>query len=78
MNMNRIISMFTRLVMRRAMNWGLNKGISQVSRKGTRARPEDDHLTDDGTAPRTPAGAKKKQSRDIAKRARTASRMTRR
>lgn len=77
MNLNRIISMFTRLVMRRAMNWGINKGISQVSRKGTRARPGDDHLSDDG-APRTPASAKKKQARDIAKRARTANRMSRR
>lgn len=79
MNLNMVINMFTRLVMRRAMNWGINKGMSQVSRRGTRARPDDGQLTDDGTAPHTPpAAAKKKQARDISKRARIASRMTRR
>lgn len=34
MNANMLINMFTRLVTRRLMNWGINKGIGSVSKSG--------------------------------------------
>lgn len=36
MNANMLINMFTRLVTRRLMNWGINKGIGSVSKSGKR------------------------------------------
>lgn len=69
MNMNQMINMFTRLLMRRAMNWGITKGIATMSRKpGPDAEPQ-------------PDGADRKQRKqagDMAKRVRMANRMTRR
>lgn len=35
MNANQLISMFTRLVARRAMTWGINKGLGTLSRGKT-------------------------------------------
>ncbi|WP_304617663.1 hypothetical protein [Paracoccus sp. (in: a-proteobacteria)] len=68
MNMNQIINMFTRLVMRRAMNWGINKGMDQLSRRGqTGEQPEGQ-----------PRPRQDKQTRDMAKKMRTLGRMTRR
>ncbi|RNF35534.1 hypothetical protein [Paracoccus methylarcula] len=34
MNANQLINMFLRLVTRRLMNWGVNKGIGAVSKSG--------------------------------------------
>ena len=67
MNMNMLINMFTKLIARRAMNWGINKGINTLARK------------DD---PSAAAGGKRQrpnqQTKDIAKRMKTLGRMTRR
>ncbi|MBW7055487.1 hypothetical protein KY389_02105 [Paracoccus bogoriensis] len=69
MNMNQIINMFTRLVMRRAMNWGINKGMDQLSRRGqTGGQPDDGQ----------PRPRQDKQTRDMARKMRTLGRMTRR
>ena len=66
MNMNQLFNMFTRLVARRAMNWGINKGISTLSRgKGQ-------------TPDAGPRGAQSKQTRDLARKMRTLGRLTRR
>lgn len=75
MNMNMLFNMFTRLVMRRAMNWGINKGVSTMSRgKGkppVAGRP--------GSGPgATPGRGQPNQSADLAKKMRTLSRLTRR
>ncbi|MDO5646976.1 hypothetical protein [Paracoccus sp. (in: a-proteobacteria)] len=63
MNMNQIINMFTRLVMRRAMNWGITKGLQTMSRGKS-------------DQPQTPA--QKKQTREMAQRMRNLNRMNRR
>ncbi|RMC32886.1 hypothetical protein [Paracoccus alkanivorans] len=34
MNANQLINMFARLVTRRLMNWGINKGIRAASKSG--------------------------------------------
>ena len=34
MNMNMLINMFTKIVARRAMNWGITKGMGALSRRG--------------------------------------------
>ncbi|MBU2956458.1 hypothetical protein Q4511_12475 [Paracoccus sp. 1_MG-2023] len=34
MNVNQLVNMFTKIVARRAMNWGINKGMKGLSRKG--------------------------------------------
>lgn len=66
MNMNMLINMFTKLIARRAMNWGINKGVDTLSRKGDAQN----------------AGGKRQrpnqQTKDIAKRMKTLGRMTRR
>jgi hypothetical protein len=93
MNMNQVINMFTRLVMRRAMNWGINKGIGQMTRKTPpqqggvpQDRVQQDGVQQDGAegqqAGARPRGGQQnkpnKQAQDLAKRMRTLSRMTRR
>ncbi|TJZ84978.1 hypothetical protein [Paracoccus hibiscisoli] len=70
MNMNQLFNMFTRLVARRAMNWGINKGMSTLSRNKGQA-PD--------AGPRTPQDkAQSKQTQDMARKMRTLGRMTRR
>lgn len=62
MNMNQLVNMFTKLVARRAMNWGINKGMKTLSRKGgQQAGPQQDV-----------------QAGDLKKRMRNVNRMTRR
>jgi len=40
MNMNQLINMFTRMVTKRLMNWGINKGMDTMSGgKTNRSRP---------------------------------------
>ncbi|MFN3526678.1 MAG: hypothetical protein ACK4YU_11345 [Paracoccus sp. (in: a-proteobacteria)] len=90
MNMNQIINMFTRLVMRRAMNWGINKGIGQMTRKSPpqkdgvqQDRIQKDGVQQDGAegqqaGARPRGGQQNKQTQDLAKRMRTLGRMTRR
>lgn len=34
MNLNHLVNMFMRIVTRRAMNWGINKGIGKMSKSG--------------------------------------------
>jgi len=67
MNMNALINMFTRMIARKAMNWGINKGINSMSRK-------DD--PSNGAPTNKPQSSKQKQ--EIAKRMRNLNRMTRR
>lgn len=83
MNMNQITTMFTRLVMRRIMNWGINKGLNGMS-KARKSGPA-------GQPPQTGSDGKpvqaqdrqgdaqqRKQARDMARKMRTLSRMMRR
>jgi len=63
MNMNQLFNMFTRLVARRAMNWGINKGISTLSR---------------GKGQPTPRAGQTQQTRDMARKMRMLQRLTRR
>lgn len=77
-NLNTVINMFIRLVMRRTMNAGINKGIEMAGRRGKSPT--------NGTAGAKTAGAKlspeeraqARTSRDAAKRARQAAAITRR
>jgi len=67
MNFDQIFNMFSRLVLRRAMNWGITKGIDTVAGKGKPAADmtsQERHLAHRG--------------RDAAKMARKAARITRR
>lgn len=74
MNMNMLINMFTRLVARRAMNWGINKGMDTLSRKNQPPTGAPDQ-----TPPTGPKGQRQdKQTRDLARKMRNLSRMTRR
>lgn len=66
MNMNMLVNMFTKLVARRAMNWGINKGINSMGRKGD---PAD-------AAGRTQRP--NQQTKNLAKRMKMLNRMTRR
>ncbi|WP_265499217.1 hypothetical protein [Paracoccus beibuensis] len=60
MNMNQLFNMFTRLVARRAMNWGINKGINTLSgKKHGRGHHQN------------------RQARDLARKMRVLSRLTR-
>ena len=61
MNMNQLFNMFTRIVARRAMNWGINKGMGTLSGKKTGS-----------------GRGQGKQTRDLARKMRTLSRLTRR
>ncbi|WP_254367884.1 hypothetical protein [Paracoccus sp. Z118] len=68
--MNGIFGMLARMVTRRAMNWGVNKGIDRMSRSGKGGVPNGQ-----------PSAAAKKQAKDMrqaVKRARQAARITRR
>ena len=70
MNLNQIFGMFARMVTRRAMNWGMNKGIDYASKR-----------TGGKTAAGKPTPASKKQAKNMrqtAKRARQAAQITRR
>lgn len=65
MNMNQLANMFTRMVAQRAMKWGINKGMSKLSR-------------DKAGTPPPVAGQKTARNNDLAKRMRTLARLTRR
>ncbi|TNH38562.1 MULTISPECIES: hypothetical protein [Paracoccus] len=72
MNANQLISMFTRLVARRAMTWGINKGLGTLSRGKTGS----------GKTGFGKSGLGKRRSdaqmQDLARKMRTLSRLTRR
>ncbi|MBM3604014.1 MAG: hypothetical protein FJX25_04480 [Alphaproteobacteria bacterium] len=65
MNMNQLFNMFARLVMRRAMNWGINKGMKGMGGRNSGASM--------GQVP-----GSGKQNQDLAKRMRSLGRMMRR
>lgn len=77
MNANQLISMFTRLVARRAMTWGINKGLGTLSRGKTGSGK-----TGLGKAGFGKPGLGKRRSdaqmQDLARKMRTLSRLTRR
>mgnify|MGYP000869527906 FL=1 len=77
MNANQLISMFTRLVARRAMTWGINKGLGTLSRGKTGSGK-----TGFGKAGFGKSGSGKRRSdaqmQDLARKMRTLSRLTRR
>ncbi|KIX18265.1 hypothetical protein [Paracoccus sp. 228] len=77
MNANQLISMFTRLVARRAMTWGINRGLGTLSRGKTGSGK-----TGFGKAGFGKAGLGKRRSdaqmQDLARKMRTLSRLTRR
>jgi len=77
MNTNQLISMFTRLVARRAMTWGINKGLGTLSRGKTGSGQ-----TGFGKAGFGKTGLGKRRSdaqmQDLARKMRTLSRLTRR
>ncbi|WP_304614749.1 hypothetical protein [Paracoccus sp. (in: a-proteobacteria)] len=77
MNANQLISMFTRLVARRAMTWGINKGLGTLSRGKTGSGK-----TGFGNAGFGKSGLGKRRSdaqmQDLARKMRTLSRLTRR
>ena len=70
MNLNQIFNMFARMVTRRAVNWGMNKGIGHVSKRmgGTAAKGQ----------PTSAANKQARNMREATKRARQAARITRR
>lgn len=70
MNLNRIFNMLARMVTRRAVNWGMNKGIGHVSKRmgGTTAKGK----------PTAAANKQARNMREATKRARQAARITRR
>lgn len=75
MNANQLISMFTRLVARRAMTWDINKGLGTLSRGKTGSGK-----TGFGKAGFGKAGLGKRRSdaqmQDLARKMRTLSRLT--
>lgn len=77
MNANQLISMFTRLVARRAVTWGINKGLGTLSRGKTGSGQ-----TGFGKAGFGKTGLGKRRSdaqmQDLARKMRTLSRLTRR
>ncbi|AZY93141.1 hypothetical protein EOJ32_05170 [Paracoccus sp. Arc7-R13] len=77
MNANQLISMFTRLVARRAMTWGINKGLGTLSRGKTGSGK-----TGFGKPGLGKSGLGKRRSdaqmQDLARKMRTLSRLTRR
>jgi hypothetical protein len=64
MGLNRIIHMLTRMVSRRAMNWGINKGIDKIAKSGGKPAPV--------------SAKQARDMRTAVKRARQAARLTRR
>lgn len=70
MNMQQIINMLTRMVMRRGMSWGINKATRQMSKTSAK-QP--------GSKGATPTGHQQNRAaREAAKRARQAAQITRR
>lgn len=69
MTLNQILNMVTRIVMRRAVNWGVTKATGLLTRKTPAAAP----TLHDADNPVAAA-----QSREAVKRARQAARLTRR
>lgn len=67
MNLDQILSMIGRIFLRKAVNWGIRKGVDTVSRRsgGTAASPP-------------PSPAASQAARDAAKRARKAAQIARR
>ena len=64
MSLNSIINMLTRMVTRRAMTWGINKGIDRIAKSGGKPAPV--------------SAKQAKDMRAAVKRARQAARLTRR
>ena len=64
MSLNQIIRMLTRMVSRRALNWGVNKGIGPIAKSGGK--------------PANVSAKQAKDMRAAVKRARQAARLTRR
>jgi hypothetical protein len=76
MNFDRIVSMFMRVIGRRLINGGINKGMALAARKGKSATPA---AASAKAVPQSDAERQQTQSaRDTAKRARQAARITRR
>ena len=75
MNLNQIFNMFARMVTRRAVNWGMNKGIGHVSKRmgGTTAKGKPT-----AAANKQAANKQARNMRAATKRARQAARITRR
>lgn len=67
MDLNQLVSMITRIFIRKAVNMGINKGIDVAARRGK--SPEQMTAADHDQA---------RSTRDLAKRARKAARTTRR
>jgi len=67
MNLNQIVNMVMRTLMRKGINWGINKGTQVLSRRGMAAPP-----------PTAADHAHSAQAREAAKRARKAAAITRR
>lgn len=66
MNFNQLLNMIARMLTRRAVNWGINKGIGRAARTGGKGRA-------------SPAERKQaQQNRAAVKRARQAARLARR
>ena len=84
MNMNMLINMFTRLVMRKAMNWGINKGLGTVSkaRKPKQRASLPPQIDDDGNPVqiqnRQGNSQNRKQAKDVGRKLRMMNRMMRR
>lgn len=68
MDLNQIWNLFLRTVLRRGMNWGINKGIDYASGKRGAGRAQGQGGDN----------AQARQARDMAKRARKAAQLTRR
>lgn len=77
MNANQLISMFTRLVARRAMTWGINKGLGTLSRSKTGSGKTGFGKAGFG---KSELGKRRSdaQMQDLARKMRTLSRLTRR
>ncbi|WP_410217458.1 hypothetical protein [Paracoccus sp. (in: a-proteobacteria)] len=73
MNMNMLFNMFTRMVARRAMNWGINKGMDTLSRRD-KPGTADPHMT----AGQPKRRGQNPQTRDLARKMRVLGRLTRR
>jgi hypothetical protein len=82
MNMNQITKMFTRLVMRRIMNWGINQGMNTISKaRKPKAAPPPPQVDNDGNLieAQQPSDARnRKEARQMAQKVKTMNRMTRR
>lgn len=70
MIVNQIFRMVARMLTRRAVNWGVNKGVTRMSRVGKGTQP--------GGKPSPVAAKREADMRKAVKRARQAARVTRR